>query len=152
MLNPKIEKARQAALDVLKPSAKDLEHGLALHGESLVIESYGLPPRAAPDADALNALVEAGASPGEVSAEMTDMILTRMVTDARQRAEYAEAWEAAGVTCMLTMAGQECQSPLRLLHCLAHMTFAADTSGVVERARDPRTSSPLTGTAAGAST
>ncbi len=137
MLNPKIEKARQAALDVLKPSAKDLEHGLALHGESLVIESYGLPPRAAPDADALNALVEAGASPGEVSAEMTDMILTRMVTDARQRAEYAEAWEAAGVTCMLTMAGQECQSPLRLLHCLAHMTFAADTSGVVERAPRP---------------
>jgi len=137
MLNPKVEKARQAALDLLKPSQKDLEHGLALHADSLVIESYGLPPRAAVDSDALNAAAEAGASPGELGTLMTDMILTRMVTDPRQHAEYVEAWEASGVTCMFTMAGQECQSPLRLIHCLAHMTFTADMAGVVDRAVTP---------------
>ena len=137
MLNPKIEKARQAALDLLKPSEKDLEHGLALHAGSLVVESYGLPPRAAVDADALNAAVEAGASPREAGAMMTDMILTRMVTDPRQHAEYAEAWEASGVDCMLPMAGQMNQSPLELIHCLAHMTYTADLAGVVDRAVTP---------------
>ena len=58
MLNPRIEKSRQAALDLLKPSQKDLEHGLELHANSLVIESYGLAPRAGLDGDALKAAVD----------------------------------------------------------------------------------------------
>ena len=36
---------------ILKPSKKDLEHGFELHANSLVFESYGFAPRAAPDGD-----------------------------------------------------------------------------------------------------
>ena len=39
-LNPVIQKARDAALAVLQPSAKDLQHGLELHADSLVFDSY----------------------------------------------------------------------------------------------------------------
>ncbi|MFM7751873.1 MAG: hypothetical protein ACKPB0_15795 [Opitutaceae bacterium] len=37
----RINRDRQAALNVLRPSARDLEHGLRLHAESLVFESNG---------------------------------------------------------------------------------------------------------------
>ena len=137
MLNPKIEKSRQAALDLLKPSQKDLEHGLELHANSLVIESYGLAPRAGLDGDALRAEIEDGAPATEVREMMEQQYMTRMVTDAHERAEYAETWEAAGVTCMLAAAGEECQSALRLLRRFAHYTFAADMSDVIDRAVTP---------------
>ena len=47
--NETIDEARRVALDILKPRPADLEHGLALHREALVFESYGFAPRAAPD-------------------------------------------------------------------------------------------------------
>ena len=56
--NEKINKARQVALGVLKPTPKQLEHGLRLHAESLVFESYGFAPRAAVDGDRFKAAVE----------------------------------------------------------------------------------------------
>ena len=37
--NEKINQARDVALNVLKPTPKQLEHGLRLHAESLVFES-----------------------------------------------------------------------------------------------------------------
>ena len=49
------------ALAILKPSAADIEHGMELHANSMVIESYGLGLRAAPDGAAVKALVESGA-------------------------------------------------------------------------------------------
>ncbi len=137
MLNEKIEHARQAALAVLKPSRKDLQHGLELHANSLVIEAYGLPPRAAPDGDAIRAAGDAGAPATEMREMLEQMHMTRMVTDAHQRAEYEEAWNASGVTCMFAMAGEECQAPLRIMRRLAHYTFAADMSDVVDRAVRP---------------
>jgi len=137
MLNQRIEKARQAALAVLKPRKKDLKHGLELHANSLVIEAYGLAPRAAPDGDVLKAAVEEGAPATEVREMLEQMHMTRMVTDEHQRAEYEEAWEASGVTCMFVMAGEECQAPLRIMRRLAHYTFAADMSDVVDRAVTP---------------
>ena len=51
--NPVIQQARQVALDILKPTQKDLEHGLELHAQSLVFESYGFSPRAAVDGGAI---------------------------------------------------------------------------------------------------
>ncbi len=137
MLNEKIEKARQAALDLLKPSRKDLEHGLELHRDSLVVESYGLAPRAAPDGDALQAAAREGAPPTELREMLEQSYMTRMVTDAHQRAEYLETWQASGVDCMLATAGEECQAPMRIMRRLAHYTFAADMSDVIDRAVTP---------------
>ena len=39
-MNDRIEAARKVALDILKPSEKDLEHGLALHAASVVCDAY----------------------------------------------------------------------------------------------------------------
>jgi membrane dipeptidase len=47
--NEVIQKARQAALAVLQPSDRDIEHGLELHAASIVFDSYGFSPRAALD-------------------------------------------------------------------------------------------------------
>ena len=47
--NERIQKSRDVALSVLKPSARDLDRGFKLHAESLVFESYGFAPRAALD-------------------------------------------------------------------------------------------------------
>jgi len=44
--NEVIQSARAAAIEILKPSKKDLEHGLKLHADSLVFETYGFAPRA----------------------------------------------------------------------------------------------------------
>ena len=41
-MNDKMQHARDVALNILKPSQRDIEHGLELHEHALVIESYGL--------------------------------------------------------------------------------------------------------------
>lgn len=124
--NESIELARQAALDVLKPTPGQLQHGLELHAASLVFESYGFSPRAAIDGEALCKAIEAGASDREVQDLREEMTMTRAVTDAVERAEYLEAWRASGVTCVFQNAGEECQSPQQLLKRLARFTYVAD--------------------------
>ena len=58
--NENIRAAREAALALLKPSRKHLEHGLELHANSLVVESYGFSPRSAIDGDAMRKAIDAG--------------------------------------------------------------------------------------------
>src|SRR5690349_16159550 len=50
-MNEFIQEAREQALRLLQPSKKDLDHGLELHAQSLVVESYGFSPCAAIDGD-----------------------------------------------------------------------------------------------------
>lgn len=122
----KIERARQAALAVMKPSKRDLEHGMALHADSIVFESYGFSPRGAPDGDALRAAIEAGASGLELQDMQEDMAMTRVATDPVERAEYLNAWKKSGVTCIFQNAGEESQDPMRLIKRLARFTYATD--------------------------
>ena len=116
--NEKIQRGWDAALEVLKPSKKDLEHGLELHADALVCESYGFAPVAALDVDELRALIESGASAAEVQARRQDMHMTRKVTDPTERREFMEAWDASGVTCILQNAGPPA--------ALARFTFCGD--------------------------
>ena len=125
-MNGSIQRARDVALEILKPSQRDLEHGLELHESSLVIESYGFSPRSAVDGDAVRAAAEAGASELELRDLMEDQRMTRCVTDAQEREEYLAAWEAAGVTCILQNAGEEGNSPMRLIKRLARFTYVTD--------------------------
>ncbi|NCO91516.1 MAG: dipeptidase [Armatimonadetes bacterium CG_4_10_14_3_um_filter_66_18] len=125
-MNEKIRTAREAALAVLQPSPKDLEHGLELHADALVCESYGFAPRCAVDGDALRAAAEAGASDAELQDRQEDMTMTRCATVESERKEFVEAWEAAGVDCIMQNAGEEGQAPLRLLKRLARFTYVAD--------------------------
>lgn len=125
-LNPVIQKAREAALAVLQPSAKDLQHGLELHADALVFDAYGFSPRCAIDGEAVKAAALAGASDVELDDLREDMSMTRCVTSEEEFTEYREGWRASGVTCIFQNAGQECQDPTRLLKRLAHFTYTTD--------------------------
>lgn len=124
--NERIQKAREVALSILKPSPQDLEHGLELHANSLVFESYGFAPRSAVDGDAFRAAVEAGASSAELVDLREEMSMTRCATDAGERKEFLEAFRAAGVTCIFQNAGEEGNDPLRLMKRLARFTYTTD--------------------------
>src|SRR5262245_14535646 len=118
-----MQHAREDALAILKPSKRDLDHGLKLHAESLVIESYGFSPRAALDGDAVKAALEAGASDFEYQDLIEEMPMTRAALDSTEREEYLQAWEAAGVTCILQNAGEEIQAVPQVLKRLARFNF-----------------------------
>jgi membrane dipeptidase len=136
--NEKIRAARDAAIAVLKPARKDLEHALELHANSLVVESYGFSPRSAIDGEAMRKAIEAGASSLELEDLSTEMLLARVASDPSQRQEYLDAWNASGVTCVFQNAGEEGSSPLRLLKRLAHFTWLTDVMrDTVSRAAVP---------------
>jgi membrane dipeptidase len=124
--NTVIERAREAALDVLKPNRSQLEHGLRLHSDALVIDCYGFSPRAAIDAAALNATIQAGASSGELDVLTEEMRVLRCVSDDAERREYMDAWNAAGVTCIMESAGEESSDPMRLIRRMARFTYLTD--------------------------
>lgn len=124
--NEKILHARKVALNILKPTPKQLEHGLQLHADSLVFDSYGFAPRAAIDGDKLAAAINAHASTTELQDLREDMGMTRCVTDPAEQREFKEAFDASGVTCIFQNAGEEGQDPLRLIKRLARFTYTTD--------------------------
>ncbi len=124
--NEVIDRGRTLGLDVLKPSARDLEYGLALHAKSVVFDGYGFSPSAAVDGERLAQAVQEGASDLELQDLDEDMRMTRYATNPAERAEYLQAWEASGVTCVFQNAGEEGSEPLRLLKRLARFTYSTD--------------------------
>jgi membrane dipeptidase len=133
--NQVIEQARQAALDVLKPTQAQLAHGLELHANSLVVESYGFSPRGAIDGDAMKAAMEAGASDLELADMREDMMMSGVAENAVEREEYRSAWKASGVTGILQNAGEEGQAPLRLIKRLARYNYVTEMlPGLVSKA------------------
>ena len=137
-LNPVIRKNREVALSILKPSKKDLEHGLRLHAESLVFDGYGFSPRSAIDGAALKKAVMNGASDIEVADMREEMMMTQCAKVEAERIEYESAWRASGVNCVFQNAGQEGQDPMRLIKRLANFTFTTDMmKSFVEKAATP---------------
>jgi membrane dipeptidase len=115
-----------------------MERGMELHRNSLVVDAYGFAPFAAEDGDAIKAAIEAGASDIDVGEMIEDMRMTRWTADPVEREEFLEAWDAAGVTCIFQNAGEECQSPLRIMKRLAHYTYVTDVAGnYVRKAATP---------------
>ena len=122
----RIEKARQAALDLLKPTRAQIQHGLELHAGSIVMESYGFAPRCAIDGEAMRAAIQAGASDLELQDMHEDMIMTRCVTNAGEKTEFFNAWDAAGMTAIFQNAGEEGQDPLRLIKRFGRFSYVCD--------------------------
>ncbi len=90
------------------------------------MEAYGFAPRAAINGAAFQKVVERGASPDELIDLREEMMMTRMATDAAKRAEFWEAFRAAGVTGIFQNAGEEGNDPLRLLKRLSRFTYTTD--------------------------
>lgn len=124
--NAAIIRRRNSALDLLKPSSAQLEHGLELHANSVVFDSYGFAPRGSVDGDELTRLDQAGATDIEYGDAREEMSMTRPATVPREREEFLEAFRCAGVTSIFQNAGEEGQSPERLIKRLARFTFLAD--------------------------
>ncbi len=123
-----IGQRRDAALEVLKPSQAQLQHGMELHYQSLVFDTYGFAPRAAPDFKAIAEAAEAGASDAELQDLHEDTTMTRAATVPAEREELAEALACAGVTCIFQNAGEEGQDPMRLVKRLARFMYLTDIS------------------------
>lgn len=125
-ISPQMEEAYQEALKILSPSQKQLEHGLELHRNSLVIDGYGFMPRASADGDLLADAIKENASPLEIKDLQEDMSMTRFVLHPREREEFLNAWKASGVTCVIQNAGEEGNEIPRLLQRLARFTYTTD--------------------------
>lgn len=121
-----IQQTRNVALSLLKPSAKELEHGLELHRECLVAESYGLFLQAPVDSDRLNELTNEGASDLEFQDTAEEMRVLGWLKTEELRRLYREAWEASGVDCTFVNAGEEGNDPMVLIKRLARYVRHCD--------------------------
>jgi membrane dipeptidase len=125
-MNDKIKSCYEAALSILKPTKAQLEHGLELHRNSVVVETYGFMPRAALDGEVFETAVRNGASLLELHDLEEDMLMTRFVLNEREKAEFKNAWNASGVTCIYQNAGEEGNAIDKLIKRLAHFTYSTD--------------------------
>ena len=137
-LNEQILQARETALKILKPTKKQLAHGLALHANSLVFDTYGFMPLAALDGAAIAKAIENNASDLEIRDMKENMTMTRFVKNDSEREEFKNAWNASGVTCVFQNAGESGNEIYRMVKRLAHFTYATDMmGGFVSRAVVP---------------
>ena len=121
-----IEQDRQAALDLLKPSRKELEHGLELHANSLVVESYGFAPRSVIRAEVMNPAIEGGASADAILELQDKEAMTRWAVDEEEKGDFLLAWGAAGVTGILQNAGAATEDVPGLVRRVAHFTYSCE--------------------------
>ncbi|MHC4874063.1 MAG: dipeptidase, partial [Planctomycetota bacterium] len=125
-MNQKIKEASEAALAVLQPSNKDLEHGIELHKKSIVIDSYGFAPSGGINTDRCVKLYEDGATRLEVTDANEREFMTGWAIDKELRAEGLAAWREAGVTCIFANTGQEESTIERTIKRMANRTHNID--------------------------
>ncbi len=89
--NPYIQNLRDVAMNILKPSKKDYEHGMELHRNSLVIEGYGFTPYSAINGDEIRKLIDEGGTPQELLVKMEDQQRTNCLVDMNERKQFVEA-------------------------------------------------------------
>jgi len=125
-----MEKVNQAhwdaALAALKPSKKELEHGLGLHVESIVCEPYGFSPLAEVSTSKVKKLAEEKASSLEVRKYVSEMRTLNCILDNEEWEEYKRAFDQSGITCIFQNAGEEIQDPLCILERLSRYTLVTD--------------------------
>lgn len=121
-----IQEDWEVALRILNPSRRDLERGMELHKESLVIDTYGFMPRAAPNGERIRRAIEANASPLEIQDLSEDMSMSRFVDSQEEREELERAWAAAGVNVVVQNCGEEGNRIDRLIKRLARFTWTTD--------------------------
>jgi membrane dipeptidase len=137
-MNPTIQEAREVALSIIQPAQRELEHGLELHRDSIVIESYGFAPRASVVPETLEVAVKSGTSAVEIAQMCEEMVMTRMVHDVEEQRGFVAAFEVAGVDCILQNAGEEGNDIEVLLRRLGRFTYAIDMMPqILQRAATP---------------
>ena len=128
-MSDSVQQGREAALGFLKPTPGQLEHGLELHANSIVCDSFGFVPRSFPDTKTLHQLVERGASYAEYRDSLEEMLMIQCVQGEAGREEFRRAWKESGVTCLLVSAGAESQYPAELIKRMARIHYLASVMG-----------------------
>lgn len=123
---PFFQSARQLAVETLGLSSRDLEHGLELHRNSLVVDTYAFAPRALVDHQVLQQAREQGAFPAELELLHHDALMAGVVHSAAERQFFAAAFAASGVDCLVQNAGEEANDIEILLRRLARYTYVVD--------------------------
>ncbi len=138
-MNETMRSSYELALGILKPSKSQLEHGLELHRNSLVFDTYGFQPTAAVDGAMIAAALKSNASQLELQDLREEMSMTRYVKNEREKKEFENAWNVSGVTCVFQNAGEEGNAVGRLLKRLARFTYSTDMlKSFVYKAVTPR--------------
>ncbi|MCI5778729.1 MAG: dipeptidase [Lentisphaeria bacterium] len=120
-------KIRQAALNVLRPSEKDLRHGLELHRESPVFDAYGFMPVCRFGQSArIEAMIAAGADRDEVNWAKEAFGSAESFEDPDILRQLREAWDFSGVDAVFQNSGQEGNDIEVLLNRLSCYTFMID--------------------------
>jgi membrane dipeptidase len=143
---PFIEKARDRALELLKPTQAQLDHGLELHRESLVVDSFGFAPLSLTRRmiERVNAMNDDGTPRDVLKNRLLEMRCTEHGLDPEARDHYAMAWDASGVTGTMQTSGGAGDVARVLRHFarffyiwdqLPEVTFKATTSDDVRRAK-----------------
>jgi len=117
-MNEQIRPAREKAKALLQATDAQIEHGLALHRQCLVCDSFGFNPRPNTPAmaEARNRLIDEGATADEVTAKLRDMEATELVADPAAREEFVGVWRDAGVDCIVHVVGRGSNLPVTLEH------------------------------------
>ena len=125
-MNSEMQYSWNCAIDILKPSKKELEHGLELHKDTIVFDAYGFAPSMPPDAGLLKKAVEKGSSHNELKDLIEEMSMTRHLNVNKLLLEYLEAWDVSGVTCVFQNAGEETNDSMQILKRFARFTHVTD--------------------------
>jgi len=120
-----IQTPRDAAVHILDPTPAELEHGLQLHRDILVIDAYGFSASGKVRAQTINKLLEAHAGPMEIQDARENDLMTGWAVYDDQFQEASEAWEAAGVDSVWINAGEESNTIQTLFKRLARRSYAA---------------------------
>ena len=129
---------RNVGLKHLQPSAKDLEHGLELHKNSLVWDAYGFSPNGPVDGALADDLIDKGVYPEDFTDAMERYRQTEFLKDPNYQKVYAELWEYAGVNCIFQNSGVEGNRPDLMIKRFSNYLYNTDKyPNLVRRAAFP---------------
>lgn len=106
--NATIQAARARALAVLRPSEADLQHGLELHADAVVVDGFGFLPNVWTDAlvAELAVLREGHVGAKETHYRSINLRSTAALYEESAALEYLAAVKAAGLSAMVQTAGE----------------------------------------------
>src|SRR5690606_7589057 len=103
-----VQQARDKALALLQPTPAQLERGLELHRQSVVVDAYAFAPYTIP-AGLERTMAEANEA-GLPAHDLSQLLLSRLVTgrlqDVEAMATFVRVMRDTGVTCIVQNAGE----------------------------------------------
>ena len=117
---------RQIALELLKPTPKELEHGLELHRNSFVFDAYGFMPAGGGRDHKLDQLITSNAGRDQIKDAREEFWKIAAFNDPEQVKLLKAGLEYAGVDCIFQNSGLEGNDVERMLKRLSCFTNLID--------------------------